>query len=213
MGYYPVFIRLNGRLSVVIGGGRVAARKVEGLLACKARVVVISPSLVPSLEEEARQGRIILRRRCYQAGDLEGAFLVIAATGDRGTNILVQQEAEARGVLFNAVDDPELCNFIVPAVVRRGDVQIAISTGGRSPALARRLRERLEAEVEEAYGALATLLGEIREEARYWLPGQDVREAFFYEAAGDQDIMELIRQGRFDAAKLTLIEKMKRWER
>lgn len=212
MGYYPVFVRLDGRFCVVIGGGRVAARKVEGLLACGARVLVISPSFVSSLEEEARQGRIMLKRRCYQSGDLEGAFMVIAATGDRGINSLVQKEAESRGILFNAVDDPELCNFIVPSVIRRGDVQIAISTGGRSPALARRLRERLEAEVEEVYGVLAALLGEVREEARERIPNQPVREAFFYEAAGDEGIMELLRQGRCDAAKRMLIEKMKAWE-
>ena len=144
MKYYPVFIDLKKKLSLVIGGGSVASRKVEQLLKAGARVRVISPELSELLREKLERGEIEYLQREYQRGDLEGVFLAIAATDDYRLNAQIAGEAEERGVLFNAVDQPELCNFIVPSIVERGDLLIAISTSGSSPSLAKKIRVWLE---------------------------------------------------------------------
>jgi len=142
----------------------VAARKVAGLLAAGARVTVISPELSTEVESRAAERQITVLRRAYEPGDLSGAFLVIAATDDPPANAAVWEEARQLGCLINAVDDPAHSNFILPAVVRRGEVNLAISTGGASPTLARRLREQLETQVGPEYGDLAGLMAELRPE-------------------------------------------------
>src|SRR6266568_3309904 len=139
MSFYPVFLHLQGRRGVVVGGGAVAEQKVVGLLEAGARVTVVSPDLTWKLEDLAATGAIELRRRGYHRGDLEGAFLAIAATDDRSVNADVWAEAEQRGILLNAVDDLPHCSFIAPAVHRAGDIAVAISTAGKSPALAARV--------------------------------------------------------------------------
>lgn len=160
---YPLsLINLSTRKAVVIGGGAIAQRKVEGLLAAGAQVTVISPALTEALATLHAEGRITLISRTYREGDLDGAWLVIAATDDAAVNRAVFVEAERRGCLVNVVDDPAHSNFIVPAVVRRGEVTVAVSTGGSSPALARRLRERLAEFISPEYGDLAALLSELR---------------------------------------------------
>ncbi len=160
---YPLnLINLSARKAVVIGGGTVALRKVEGLLAAGAQVTVISPALTDGMAVLHAEGRITVIPRAYQEGDLDGAWLVVAATDDATVNRAVYAEAERRGCLVNVVDDPEHSNFIVPAVVRRGEVTVAVSTGGSSPALARRLRERLAEVIGPEYGELAALLAELR---------------------------------------------------
>ncbi|MEW6030151.1 MAG: precorrin-2 dehydrogenase/sirohydrochlorin ferrochelatase family protein [Chloroflexota bacterium] len=165
MKYYTIcLVGLPARLAIVVGGGAVAARKVEGLLAAGAQVRVISPLLVPELQRMADLREIDHAPRPYRDGDLEGASLVIAATDDASVNQSVWREAERRGCLVNVVDDPEHSNFIVPAVVQRGELGIAISTGGNSPALARRMRERIEKLIGPEYGVLAELMGELRPE-------------------------------------------------
>ena len=141
--FYPVFLNLNGRRCVVIGGGQIAESKVLKLLDSGARIIVISPDATQDLRNAAGRGDVELKLRKYQAGDLEGAFLVIAATNDWGVNQEIFEEAESLGVLLNAVDDPVRCSFIAPSIVERGPVTLAISTGGASPALARKLRETL----------------------------------------------------------------------
>ena len=141
--YYPVFLNLNGRRCVVIGGGQIAEGKVLKLIDSGAKIVVISPDATQNIRDMAGRGDVGLDLRKYQTGDLAGAFLVIAATNDRVVNQEIFEEAENLGVLLNAVDDPKRCSFIAPSIVERGPVTLAISTGGASPALARKLRETL----------------------------------------------------------------------
>ena len=162
--FYPVFLDLRGRRAVVLGGGAVAEQKVRGLVAAGAHVTVVSPDVTPALGALVRRNAIELKRRPYRRGDLEGAWLAIAATDDRGTNGTVWAEAEQLGVPLNAVDDLEHCSFIAPAVHREGDITVAVSTAGKSPALAVRLRERIARLVGRAEARLCELLGELRRE-------------------------------------------------
>ena len=141
--FYPVFLNLKGRRCIVIGGGRIAEGKVLKLIDTGAKIIVISPDATPAIQDAASAGDIEFNPRKYQAGDLEGAFLAIAATNDHLVNQDIFEEAESLGVLLNAVDDPPRCSFIAPSIVQRGPVTVAISTGGASPALARKLRETL----------------------------------------------------------------------
>jgi siroheme synthase-like protein len=164
MGYYPVFLEMKDRPCVVVGGGGVAERKVEGLLAAGARVTVVSPELTAALAALKEEGRLQHVARPYREGDLEGCEVAVVATDDGSVNADVAREGRERGVWVNAVDDPPNCDFILPSVIRRGDIVIAVSTGGASPALARRLREELEAFLSEDYGPLAELLQEVRQE-------------------------------------------------
>ncbi|MEW6429497.1 MAG: bifunctional precorrin-2 dehydrogenase/sirohydrochlorin ferrochelatase [Thermodesulfobacteriota bacterium] len=160
--YYPVCLDLGGRRCVVVGGGRVAERKIEGLLECGGRVTVISPELSDHLRALAAAGTVAWLARPYRRGDLAGAFLVIAATDDRPTQEQVQREAAAANLLLNVADVPMLCNFILPATVRRGDLSLTVSTGGRSPALAQEIRRRLEGEFGPEWGIYTALLGMLR---------------------------------------------------
>lgn len=167
---YPInLVGLANRLCLVVGGGTVAFRKVAGLLAAGAIPVVVAPEIVGELAALAERGAIRLAQRPCDMADLDGAFLVIAATDDPALNRAISEEARARGALVNVVDVPDESNFIVPAVVRRGEMNVAVSTGGASPALARRLREQLEAQFGPEYEQLVDLLAELRPEimARY----------------------------------------------
>lgn len=143
-GFFPMLVNLLGQKCVVVGAGTIAAAKIEGLLLCGASVVVVSPRAVLAIRDHARTGALCWRRKSFSANDVDGAFLAIAATNSCKTNEGVFRACKARGVLCNSVDDPEHCDFFYPAVVRRGALQIAISTGGHSPALASRLRRELE---------------------------------------------------------------------
>lgn len=201
-GYYPLFLDLKGRLCKVIGAGKVAWRKVEGLLDAGARVEVISPSAVPELENLAHQGLINLIRREYREGDLEGAFLVIGATSERAVNAAVFREAESRGALVNIVDDPQYCNFILSSVLKRGDFQLAISTGGASPVLSRRVRERLEKLFPEHYTRVIDSLASLRERLKAELQDEKQRRRFwesfidldFFSSLDGEDIESAIKQ-------------------
>jgi precorrin-2 dehydrogenase/sirohydrochlorin ferrochelatase len=196
--YYPVCLDLRDRPCVVIGGGTVAARKVEGLLECGARVTVVAPLLAPALQALLDAGQITARLRPYADGDLDGAALAIAATDEREVNALVAAEARARGVWLNAADDPERCDFILPAVIRRGDLQIAISTGGRSPALARRVREDLERLLPAEYADLLPLLADVRAELRE--EGVDVPPER-WQTALDEYVLSRLRAGDLAGAR------------
>ncbi|OIO89699.1 MAG: hypothetical protein AUK03_14040 [Anaerolineae bacterium CG2_30_64_16] len=198
---YPVsLIGLAQRQVVVVGGGAVAARKVATLLEADARVTVISPDLTSELEALVEAGRIAALNRPYREGDLAAAFLVIAATDDAEVNRAVWREADRRGCLINVVDDLAHSNFIVPAVVRRGELTLAVSTGGDSPALARRLREQLEAEIGPEYGELVALLGELRPDllARF-APGRARLAAAL--RLVDSDLLDVIRAEGVEAAR------------
>ena len=160
--YFPICLDIKGRCCLVVGGGRVAARKVASLLEHGGRVRVISPELTPELARLHTAGKLEWRAASYQDGDLADAFLVIAATDDAEVQARVHAEAEARHILLNVADVPKWCNFILPATVRRGDLSIAVSTGGKSPAMAKRLRRELEAGLGPEYGLLTELLGRLR---------------------------------------------------
>lgn len=203
--YYPICLEVTQRPCIVIGGGAVAARKVASLLECGARVTVVSPRLRPELEELNRQKKIGVERRSYRPGDLEGAFLAMVATNDPQVSGAVAREGKERGVLVNAADDPAHCDFILPAVVRRGDLLIAVTTGGQSPALARKVREELERIFPPEYATLLHLAHEIREELKaqgVGLPFQD------WDGALSPKVLELIRNGGPGAAKTELREQL-----
>ncbi len=166
MKYYPAFLRVEGRSCVVIGGGEVAERKVRALLDAGARVAVVSPTVTPGLEALAAGGRIAHRPRAYRPGDLRGAFLAYAATDDETLHASIAREAQEGGVLLNVVDRPQWCTFIVPAIATRGDLTIAVSTGGGSPALARRLRQDLESGLGPEYERALVVLARLRQHLR-----------------------------------------------
>ena len=159
-----MLVNLAGRKCAVVGAGTVAAAKIEGLLLCGADVLVVSPHAVTAIQRLARTGKLVWRRRAFSPRDVQGKFLAIAATDSSQVNEAVFQACAARGVLCNSVDDPEHCDFIYPAVARRGPLQIAISTGGRSPALAARLRRELERQFGPEWGAWVEDLGRRRDE-------------------------------------------------
>jgi len=162
MHYFPVNLLIAGRKCVVIGGGRVAARKVATLLECGGAVELVSPELTEELQQQHRQGRLQWRARHYQPGDLAGAFLVIAATDDEGVQAQVFAEASAANQLINVADVPQRCNFILPALVTRGDLTIAVSTAGKSPALARRIRKQLAEAYGDEFGTVVEIMGLLR---------------------------------------------------
>ena len=199
MSHYPINLDLRNRKCVVVGGGVVAERKVETLLEFGAAVVVIAPELTPRLSNLATGERIEHLIAPYDPESLEGASLVIAATDDPAVNKTVSSEAQRRGIPVNVVDDPELCTFLVPAIVRRGDLVISISTSGKSPAMARRLREELESQFGPEYGELADLLGELRDEVKAKYPDQAERNRAFVRIL-DSDVLDLLRQGKRDEA-------------
>ena len=180
MSNYPVTLVDLEQGAVVIGGGDVATRKVQGLLNAGARVTIIAPQLTRELEDLARDQRIAALRRAYQVGDLRDARVVIAATDDPQVNQAVYDEARARGTLVNVADDPAHCTFHVPAIVRRGQIAIAISTGGASPALAKHLRAEIEKTISAEYELLARLLAELRPRVQARVP-RERREALWHE--------------------------------
>jgi precorrin-2 dehydrogenase/sirohydrochlorin ferrochelatase len=193
---YVACLLLSGRRCLVVGGGEVGLEKVEGLLACDADVTLIAPEAEPALLEHAREGSIRWQQRAYESGDLEGAFLVIAATADTEVNIRVHSDAERRTMLVNVVDVPPLCNFILPAIVRSGPLAIAISTSGASPALAKRMKREIAETFGEPYARLALILNEVRGWAKDTLPTYQDRKAFFEGIVnGEPDPVELIRAG------------------
>jgi siroheme synthase-like protein len=193
--FYIACLRLSGRRCVVVGGGEVALEKVEGLLACDGQVTLIAPEALPALREYAGEGSIRWEQRPYGgAGDLEGTFMVIAATDETDVNIAVFEDAEARSMLVNVVDVPPLCNFILPAIVRVSPLAIAISTAGASPALAKRMKREIEAHFGEPYARLAVLLSDARGWAKATLPTYQDRKEFFEGIVnGDPDPIELLR--------------------
>jgi precorrin-2 dehydrogenase len=160
---FPMFVKLAGRKCVVVGGGAVAESKIENLLQAGASITVVSPELTDKLEQLERQGSFTWIRSKFYASQLDEAFLVIAATSDDATNEAVYRQADDRGILCNAVDQPPRCHFYFPAVVRRGDLQIAISTNGLSPSLAQRLRKQFEHEFGPEYEDWLRWLGVVRE--------------------------------------------------
>jgi siroheme synthase-like protein len=205
MGYYPIFLELAGRPCVVIGGGQVAERKVEGLLAVGASVTVISPALSAPLEILAKEGRIRHAAREYGPGGLAGYQLAFVATDDGEVNAAVAREGRERGVWVNAADDPAHCDFILPSALRRGELVVAVATGGASPALSRAIREELEAYFTKDYAALAQVVAEVRRELRQ---RSRVPSAETWRKALAGGLRQLIAEGKREEAKAHLLEQL-----
>lgn len=197
---------IKGERCVVVGGGEVALRKAQSLLDCGARVRVISPALCPDLDKMRDSKTIEYIAREYRDNDLDGAMLVVAATDDREVNTQIMQEAESLSMLCNVVDDPELSNFIVPSSLRRGSLTIAVSTGGKSPALARRIRTELEKHFGDEYDSLVSLVEQVRSDLSdrgVSMPGEVWQQALDLET-----LARLLRQGRRDEAKSRLLDML-----
>jgi precorrin-2 dehydrogenase/sirohydrochlorin ferrochelatase len=162
MRYYPVNLDIQSRQCLVVGGGRVGTRKVVTLNQCGAVVTVVSPEVSPTISKLAAEKAIVLKQRPYRSSDMDDMFLVIGATNDEMLNRLINADAAQRNLLCNIADRPDICNFILPAIVRRGDFVMAISTAGKSPAFAKHIRKRLETQFGPEYGVVLDLMGAIR---------------------------------------------------
>ena len=205
--YYPVFLNVKGKKCVVVGGGQVALRKVRVMLEHGADVEVISPDLCPELAKLSASGEIRALGRDYQAGDLKNAFVAIAATDNSEINRRVVAEARRKSVLVNVVDDAENSDFIVPSYLRRGEITIAVSTGGTSPALARKIRSKLEKELGNEYALLVGLIGEVRTEVRQ--QKIEIDSDGWQEALDLDQLLDLLRKGETERAKAALLRNLK----
>lgn len=206
--YYPLFLNIGDRKCVVVGGGPVALRKVKALLERGAKVTVVSPDLCPELSQLVESGEIQVHYREYRTGDLTGALVAIAATNESDTNLKVAREARTAAILVNVVDDTDSSDFILPSYVRRGDVTIAISTGGRSPALARKIRTELEKIFGDEYASLALLIDEVRAEVKR--QGIKVNGDAWQEVLDLDLLIDLVRRGDSERARTILLDSLKR---
>ena len=186
MSLFPIFLKLQDRLCLVVGAGEIAESKIHSLLTAGARVTVVSPEAKPDLVALAREGRLTWHRRDYAESDLDGAFLVVAATDEMAVNASVYQDAVNCNILCNAVDDPPNCDFYFPSVVRRDKLQIAISTAGESPALAQQLRKEIDEQLPNDLGPWLDDLGELRREVLATLPAGESRKLLLHELAQRQ---------------------------
>lgn len=207
MTYYPLLMDLKDRHCVVIGGGKIAADKTHALLEADARVTVIAEDLTDTLIALAAAERIMHIARPYRDGDLTGAVLAISATDDAAVNRQVWEEGRRSGVLVNVVDDVPLCDFIAPSVIRQGDLTVAISTSGKAPALAVRIRECLEEAFGPEYARFLELAGSIRQPLAEQTPDFHTRRTRWYELV-DSDILDLLRAGKKTAALRRIEEIM-----
>ena len=211
---YPIYLKLNQVKCLVIGGGSVAERKVTTLLQYGARVLVIAPDITIGLNERVLRGEIEYWSRSYQSGDLDnlevGRSLVFVATNQPEVNHQVFRECQARGILVNVVDDPVHCSFFVPAIVRRGSLCLAISTEGKSPMLARRIREKLEKEFGPEYEEFLNILGECRQKILHRVSDERQRRKLF-EQLLDMDLLELIREKKTDLVKERVSQCLSLW--
>jgi precorrin-2 dehydrogenase/sirohydrochlorin ferrochelatase len=187
----------------VVGGGGVGARKAETLLSCGARVTVVSLEFAPELAPLAEKGALTLREGRYRAEDLDGVFLVIATTDDENLNHQVSRDAQARGILVNVADRPAACTFILPSLVRRGDLVLAISTSGKSPAMAKRMGKELSRQFGPEYGALLTLMGAVRARLLARKHAPEEHKPLFEELL-DGGLLDMVRQGDEEAADALL---------
>jgi len=203
MKYYPICLDIKERHCLVIGGGRVAERKVKGILACDGQVTVISPELTDNLVKLAARRQISWQKKPYQSGDIQGAFMVIAATDDPAVQKEVFLEAERNNILLNVADVPDKCNFILPALAKRGDLTIAISTAGNSPALAKKMRQQLQKDYGPEYEKLVEIMGQVRPVVMAKGESQQENEAVFNNIL-ESDIIEQIKQDNQQAVIKTI---------
>jgi len=207
VGYYPIFVEMKDKPCLVVGGGEIGLQKVRGLLAADARVTVVSPELHVTLADWLAKGRISHLPREYQSDDAAGFDVVMVATDDRTANARVREESRALGAWVNAADDPENCDFILPSVVRRGPITIGISTGGGSPAMARRVREELDAYFTDDFEPLAELLAEVRAELKERGVLLQIPQAT-WQASIDGPLRALLAQRRWGQAKALLLSRL-----
>jgi precorrin-2 dehydrogenase/sirohydrochlorin ferrochelatase len=194
MSLFPMFVKLDGKLVVVIGGGQIAEGKLEGLLSAGACIRLVAPQIRPQIAEWVRFGKIDWLPKEFAPADLQGATLVIAATSASGVNKAVFAEAEARKILCNAVDDTENCHFYYGAIVQRGDLQIAVSTNGKSPALAQRIRKELEESYGTEYAVWLDWLGAARELLRANSSSSEETKAILHQLATRESFERFLRQ-------------------
>jgi len=202
--YYPIYIDIENREVVIIGGGNVCARKAETMMKYGARVTVVSPRFTDEIEQWAREGKLASKRKHYEESDVDGANIVIASTDDQRVNEQIAADCRRRRIPVNVVDVTPLCEFIVPAILEKGSIQIAISTGGRSPALARTLKEDLQQFVGPEYIEVNDLLGTLREGAKAVLP-TDVDRKTFFDGIIARGVLQLLREGRRAEARDAIV--------
>jgi precorrin-2 dehydrogenase/sirohydrochlorin ferrochelatase len=195
MRYYPIHLSIKGRNCLVVGGGQVGTRKVNTLLECGAKVTVVSPNPTQQLKELIADGAITLKQRYYQPDDLNGMFLVIGATDDEDLNQQISNDAKGSNTLCNIADRPAACNFILPSVVNRGDLVITISTSGKSPALAKKLRKTLENQFGEEYTNFLSLMGAIRKKLLRKTHEPEAHKVVFNQLI-DSQLLQFIRDGK-----------------
>jgi len=200
MRYYPIYLDLKGRKALVVGGGAIAEGKALQLIAAGARVTIVSPELTEALRVSVERGEINHRNGSFIEEDLNGVVLVISATDDRKVNEEVANAAAERGLLCNVVDQPDLCNFITPALVTRGELQISVSTGGGSPTLTQRVKREVAALIGEEYGALLEIAAEMRAEAKDRIADFERRKEVL-RAFVESDALDLIRAGKLEEAR------------
>jgi siroheme synthase-like protein len=209
--YYPIFLNLQGKKCVVVGGGKVALRKVRMLLDCGADVIVVSPKPCPEIVKLSEDGLIRLIRRDYETGDLKDAVIAMACTDMKKVNRKVAGEAKKAGVLVNVADDSEPSDFIIPSFFRRGNLTIAVSTSGVSPAFARKIRAKLEKGFGEEYGSLLSIIGEVRSTIR---EKEIIVGVEAWQDALDLDLLiRLVQAGQRKKAKTLLLSKLEAYRR
>ncbi len=193
--YYPIYIDIEDHAVLIVGGGTVCARKAETMMRYGGRVTIVSPEITEEIEAWERDGKLMVRRKLYELADLEGASMVIASTDDRCVNARVARDCRRRQIPVNVVDVTHLCEFIVPAIIEKGSVQIAVSTGGKSPAIARTLREDLQRFVGPEYAEVNDLLGTLRKSAKRVLP-TDIDRKRFFDSIIASGILDKLRDGK-----------------
>jgi precorrin-2 dehydrogenase/sirohydrochlorin ferrochelatase len=205
MRYYPINLDIKNRNVLVVGGGGVGSRKVKTLLSCGARVTVVSREVSAQLQALAASGEIRLEQRSYQSDDLDGMFLVIGATNDEKLNRQISRDAEQLNTLCNIADRPEVCNFILPSIVHRDDLVITISTSGKSPALAKKLRKDLEKQFGEEYGKLLRLMGTIRKKLLRQAHKPEAHKPIF-EQLINSDLIGMIKENKLEDINALLFD-------
>lgn len=203
---YPVVLRVYGRRCLVIGGGEVATRKIGALTRDGADLLIVAPEVSEEIQQLERIGGVQVERRPFEPADLDGVFLAIVATDNRAVNWQVVTEARARGVLVNVADDPGACDFIVPAVVRRKDIMLTVSTGGYSPAFSRYLREQLTEWLDDARLLLLELMTELRRDLRS--AGRPVTSERWRRAIADAGVSQALEAGDREGARRRLFERL-----
>ena len=201
--YYPIYLDIENRNVVIIGGGNVCARKAGTMMNYGARVTVVSPGFTGEIEKWAREGCLKLRRKTYDESDLDDANIVIASTDDESVNTQIAADCRRRRIPVNVVDVTHLCEFIVPAIVEKGSIQIAVSTGGKSPVIARTLKEDLNRLIGPEYDEINEVLGSLRDSAKKVLP-TDVDRKRFFDGIVAQGILDMLRTGRRRDAYATI---------